>query len=161
MSANPSISPIITQFQLQTRLFNNCLEGFNKEYNKQPNATTNHAAWLAGHILFARTNMANLLGMNLPNPYDKLYANFKPLETGATYPEVPDVTKNWDELSNKFLAKLDGLTEDVLNSASPIQLPVSDGTMRGTLAFFAHHEAYHIGQLGLVRRYHGYDGMKY
>ncbi len=161
MSANPSVLPIITQFELQTRLFNNCLEGFNKEYNKQPNATTNHAAWLAGHIIFARTNIANLLGMNIPNPYDELYANFKPIESGAKYPDVPNVTKNWNELSGKFMAKLNTLTEDDLKRESPLKLPVNDGTMRGTLAFFAHHESYHIGQLGLVRRYHGYDGMKY
>lgn len=86
---------------------------------------------------------------------------YKSLEAGKSYPHFSEVTEKCNKFSEKFLKKLDSLRDKEINSPSPIQLPISDSTIKGTLAFFAHHEAYHLGQLGLVRRYHGYEGMKY
>src|SRR5205085_6612619 len=98
MSANPSISPIIAQFNMQTRLFNNVLENFDKNYDKRPSEKTNHAAWLAGHIAGTRINIANMVGVEYKNPYNELYADFKPLDENTKYPSLKDVKKSWDEI---------------------------------------------------------------
>ena len=49
----------------------------------------------------------------------------------------------------------------VLASDSPVNVPFGDKTMKGFLAFLMHHEAYHIGQMGILRKYLGNEAMKY
>ncbi len=161
MSANTSISPLIAQFNMQTRLFHNVLENFDKNYDKRPGEKTNHAAWLAGHIAGTRINIANMIGVDYKNPYSDLYENFKPLDPASKYPSLEDVKKTWNEVSPKFSERLNQLDDKFLSAPAPFKLPIEDGTMKGVLAFFSHHEAYHLGQLGTTRRYFGYDGMKY
>ena len=161
MKANPSISPLIEQFNMQTRLFDNCIEGFSRDFDKRPNERTNHAAWLAGHIVSTRINIANMIGVEYKNPYNDLYSDFKPLDKSAKYPSLKEVKKNWDEISPKFSAKLIELDDKFLSAPAPFKLPIGDGTMTGVLAFFSHHEAYHLGQLGTTRKYFGFEGMKY
>jgi hypothetical protein len=70
---NSPIAPLIEQFKMQSRLFNNVLQDLAKDYDKRPNEKTNHPAWLAGHVLYARINIGNIIGMNQPNPYANLY----------------------------------------------------------------------------------------
>ncbi|HEY3250305.1 MAG TPA: DinB family protein [Ignavibacteria bacterium] len=158
---NSSIAPVIEQFKMQTRLFNNVLQDFEKDYDKRPNEKTNHAAWLAGHVLYARLNIANMIGVNEPNPYSNLYDNFKGLDEKAKYPSLAEVKKNWNDLTAKFTDKLESIPDEQLNSPAPFPLPIADSSLKGMIAFFAHHEAYHIGQLSYARKYLGYEPMKY
>lgn len=159
---NSAISPLIDQFALQTRLFSNTLKDVeSNNYNKQPNSHTNNLAWLAGHVLNTRTNLANLIGLKLPTPYGSIYNDFKPFDSKVSYPPVEDVRKGWQELSTKLIARLEDLNDNFINSAPPFKVPVGDNTMKGFIAFFAHHEAYHIGQLGFLRKYFGYPPMSY
>lgn len=159
---NSSISPLIEQFNLQTRLFSNLLKDVDPiNYNKKPNSTTNNYAWLAGHVLNTRYGIANDFGLKLTSPYAELYVNFRGYDPKLSYPSLEDVKKNWHTVSGKMISHLNELTDDFLNSPAPFQVPVGDNTMKGLLAFFSHHEAYHIGQLGFLRRYLGIPAMAY
>ncbi len=53
------------------------------------------------------------------------------------------------------------LPDAALSSPAPAKMPVNDDTLGGMLAFIMHHEAYHIGQLSLLRRILGKEAMKY
>jgi uncharacterized damage-inducible protein DinB len=75
---------------------------------------------------------------------------------------MKSLADGWDALAEKVIAKLESLTEDDLEGDPPIATPVaSDNTLRGFITFLAHHEAYHIGQLSLARRFFGYEPMEY
>ena len=53
------------------------------------------------------------------------------------------------------------LPDEVLGSPAPTKTPIADETLGGMLAFLMHHEAYHIGQMDLLRKYLGKDAMSY
>jgi uncharacterized damage-inducible protein DinB len=159
---NSEISSLIEQFTLQTRLFNNLLKDVDSaNYNKKPNSTTNSYAWLAGHVLNTRYTLANIIGLNLSSPYNDLYANFRAFDPKLSYPDSNEVKEDWDKLSEKLITGFNSLNDEFINAPAPFKVPIGDNTMKGFIAFFAHHEAYHLGQLGYLRRYLGIPAMSY
>lgn len=159
---NPQISALIDQFNLQTRLFNNVLKDVDSaSYSKLPSQSSNNYEWLAGHVLNARYNLANVLGLNLKSPCASQFDNFKAYEAGIAYLPVDELRKDWPKISEKMVAKLEELDDKFISSPAPFRVPVADTTMKGIIAFFAHHEAYHIGQLGYLRKYLGLPAMSY
>lgn len=105
--------------------------------------------------------MANVIGLEEAMPYPELFANAKGWQPDATYPALEALTAAWTGLSERFIARLKALTEADLDRKPPFPTPTDDGTLRGFLAFMAHHEAYTIGQIGYVRRLVGLEAMKY
>jgi uncharacterized damage-inducible protein DinB len=66
--------------------------------------------------------------------------------------------------SRRFRAGLSNLSEEILNKEvpSPIaQSGIFDSTIRDLWTFFNYHQAYHIGQIGLLRKGLGKETMKY
>jgi hypothetical protein len=156
------ISGLIHQFELQTRLFNNVLDNVTDEHAQQfVKEDTNHLAWLTGHVLSSRFMLANVLGITDKEPHADLFGNGKGLQKNATYPSINELRKEWNPISAKLLTKLNSLSSEELSAKAPFQLPMSASDMKATIAFISHHEAYTIGQMGLLRRVHGLPGMKY
>jgi uncharacterized damage-inducible protein DinB len=159
---NPQISALIDQFNLQTRLFSNVLKDVDsKNFSRIPGPSTNNYEWLAGHVLNTRYNIANILGLNLKSPCASQFDNFKAYDSGISYLSADEVRKDWQQVSEKFITKLGDVGDNFINSPAPFKVPIGDNTMKGILAFFAHHEAYHIGQLGYLRKYLGLPAMSY
>lgn len=157
-----SLAPIIDQLHLQTRLFKNVTADItDTDSQKRFTDSTNHIAWLAGHIVSTRYMMANMLGVQASEPYPELFAQGKGLSEGAKYPSLADLTKDWDSISKALTDKLEVLSDTEANAAPPFPVPVSDQTMSGFINFTTHHEGYTIGQIGLLRRLNGYPAMKY
>ena len=55
--------------------------------------------------------------------------------------------------------RLAQLTDAELDTPSPRKLPIADASVLGAIGFLACHEAYHIGQLALVRKALGLGGL--
>lgn len=157
-----TLAPVIEMVKLQTRLFSNTIAGVSDE-NGDDRLTdhTNHLKWLTGHLVSTRYMLANIAGIEAAEPYPELFAKGKGIETDANYPSLNELSRDWESISAQLLEKLQAMDEDALNTTPPIQVPVEDQTMRGMMTFFLHHEAYHIGQMGYLRKYHGYEAMSY
>ena len=56
---------------------------------------------------------------------------------------------------------LNSVSEDHLAADAPFKSPIGDNTMGGTIAFFAEHESYDIGQLGFLKKYLTKEAMSY
>jgi uncharacterized damage-inducible protein DinB len=148
-------------FELQTRLLNNVLSGI-EENNAavRLGGNTNHIAWLTGHIVSSRHAIVNLIGGTMDYQYDDLFGQGKGLED-TQYPSLHDLKSAWDTCSISLMGQLGQLERTALEEEAPIKVPLGNGSMRSLIAFFAHHEAYHIGQLGILRKYFGAEAMKY
>ncbi|MFN0276658.1 MAG: DinB family protein [Chitinophagales bacterium] len=156
-----SIKHLINQFNLQTRLFNNVTSNItDADAGKSMNENTNHIAWITGHIVSTRYMLANALGQNVQEPFPTFFENGKGMDKTATYPSMQDLTKDWGFISEKVTTALAGLTDEATDTKMPQPVPTGD-TLGDFIAFLAHHEAYTIGQLGIYRRFHGLDSMKY
>lgn len=162
--ATRTISPatLATQFELHTRLFNNVLEGIDdSSANGRASDEVNHIKWLAGHLTNARHMMKDFGGIEEDDPHGELFGHGKSISEAVEYPSLDEIRDRWNSISHRIGAGLSNLPDDVLNGPAPGRFPVADDTMAGMLAFLMHHEAYHIGQIGILRKYIGKEAMEY
>ena len=132
-----------------------------RESLAQPSPAGNCANWVLGHIVSARNGALGLVGET----------PIAPPETFAAYGNDPvtDASRalKWDELVTMFrksqeplergLSKISAGTMAQPAPFSPTGNP--DETVGSLLAAIAFHEAYHAGQLGLLRRLNGHAGV--
>ena len=155
-----SLQQLHHMLELQTRLFLNVNEGLDAHYEERPNEMTNHAAWVAGHLVSSRYAMARVLGLDVNEPHAELFANRKGLDPQAEYPGLQELRDNWSEISGLVLKAFADADEAFLSAKAPFPTPLGD-TNAQVLTFFVHHEAYHIGQLGILRRVFREGAMQY
>ena len=150
------------QFDLQTKLFNNVIEGIiDADADNRLNDKVNHLKWLAGHITNVRLSFLKLVGEPEDNSLNDFFAHGVKIDSNLNYPALEVIKAKWQEASEKVGSKLLAIPQEVLDSKAPVDVPFSDKTMKGFVGFLMHHEAYHIGQMGLLRKYLGNEAMKY
>ena len=151
---------LVSQFELHTRLYNNVVEDLEEVKNNRLNDYTNHAAWLAGHIVSARYLIGNLLGVADQEPHPETFGQGKGIDMELDYPLIATDEKEFNEISPKVLEAFKNFPEEKLEEKAPIPAPTGD-SIGALITFLLHHEAYHIGQLGILRKYFGKEAMKY
>ncbi|UGU17394.1 DinB family protein [Sinomicrobium kalidii] len=167
---------LLAQFDLHQRLYNNVLEDLtDEETNKRVNGNTqmNHIKYLAGHLLNAQYGLAYLAGMSPEVKWNELFAAAGQSEAkdGIPYPDIEAVKNEWNQIHGEIRKGLEKLSSDTLNDTPAPPLDgiignstlqgVFDNTVAGLWAFFNHHQAYHIGQIGILRRGLGKAAMHY
>jgi hypothetical protein len=163
-----SIQPVISQFELQTRLFNNVLEGIEDvKGSKRISDHVNHLQWIAGHLTNSRYGVASGLGIEAGFPYKEQYTDptepppyNRTISSSVKYPSLTEIKKSWNDLAASFTEKISGLSDEQLSSGIPFPVPTGK-TFQALLAFLASHESYHIGQMSIIRKSLGLDAMSY
>jgi uncharacterized damage-inducible protein DinB len=130
-------------------------EGVSHEESvRPPSEGGNSLNWVLGHIVANRNGILDLVGAppiwseELATPYER---GSTPLDPGAAQP------------LNRILADLDRAQETLtrrLGEIGSADLAAQRGksTVGEQLAFLQFHEAYHAGQVGLLRRLLGKPG---
>jgi hypothetical protein len=126
---------IISQFELQTRLFKNATKGFDETSAGRKNGEANHAKWLTGHTVSSRYALANVLGLNQAEPFPELFSNRKGNDDSAQYPSMNELVKSWDSISDKLIARLKEMKDADFNAREAFPTPLSDGTTKGLINF--------------------------
>ena len=148
--------------KMNERLFKSTLEGVSEEQAKERIAGhVNPVSWIASHTVWARYNTLMFLGKPAENPYNDLFANFKAYDASLHYPSLAEIKKEWEKVSALLNDALDSVSEEHLAGDSPVKSPIGDFTNGGTIAFFAQHESYDIGQLGLLKKFFTKEAMSY
>lgn len=151
-----------TQAVLHTRLFQRCLDGMDEAAARwRAQDRTNHALFVAAHLVDSRAWTARLLGLELPEPFGGALRYGTALDELAELPALEEVQDEWTAVSALLEARLEALTPEELTAPATQRFPVADPTLAGALAFLMHHEAYHIGQMALLRRAVGLPAMVY
>lgn len=159
---NKSLSYLQSIFNLNTRLFNNTLAGVTEDLSEERiSGHSNSFKWIATHTVWARFNTLAFLGNPVTNPYPGLFENFKPYDAADKYPSLEEIKKEWQKVSELLKEALSSVSDEHLAAASPLKSPIGDNTNGGTIAFFAQHESYDIGQLGLLKKYLTKEAMSY
>ncbi len=159
---SPVACALVTQFDLHTKLFNNVLEGISElESNRRVTQHVNHVKWLAGHLTSSRFGLKDIGKLDVSDPYAELFGHGRAVRDDVDYPSIERILELWNQISDKISAGLCELPESVLNGPAPARVPIGDDTFEGMLAFLMHHEAYHIGQIGLLRRQLGKEPLSY
>jgi len=120
-----------------------------------PKPGGNCANWVLGHIVQNRGTILELLGeqpvwnASDGDPYKRGSA---PIARGATAKPFPEILEALDRSQERLLAGLSRMRDSHLGSAD------TKGSRAAKLAALQFHEAYHAGQLGLLRRIAGKKG---
>ena len=156
----PELQATATSFTTGGRFLSNLIGDFTDADWQVKDATGHDPRWLVGHLASMRYRLLDLTGLPQPRaPWEaqfgrgKSAADLDPdLDLGAViaafHASQPLLDGRWDVLTAEALAAPLGRT-----------LPNGTDTLGGAIQFHAWHEAYHLGQLGLLRRLAGKAGI--
>jgi len=118
--------------------------------------------WVLGHVVLARNTAVTLAGGN-PSPIaDRMdvYRRGSSPCGSQGYLDLATLRGFLDDSQQQLLPALAALSDTAL--ASPVPVPYNrpplTGSVRDALARLVYHEAYHNGQIGLLRRIAGKEG---
>ena len=164
MDPQTVIQTMSIQFGYTGYVFTANLEGMSEEDGlNQPSPGGNCLNWVAGHIVGSRGSILELLGQERPFATDK-YARY---ERGSDAVTIGEGTVPLSEIITDFLTAGDGmkiwlagLTRERLGDKAPFS-PANnrEETVGSLLVGLAFHESYHCGQLGILRRLAGGEGV--
>lgn len=157
---------LLIQFDLHQRLFNNVLDDFtDAETNERPYGDTNvnHVKYLAGHLLNSQYGLIQMAGLEPDVKWKKLFAVMGGSEAKDEfdYPSIEEIKKEWNRWHEPAFHGLKQLSDQELEQ-SPLPPFDKVATTNGELwAFINHHQAYHIGQISILRKAFGKEAMSY
>jgi uncharacterized damage-inducible protein DinB len=138
-------------FETSSYYLRQSVKGLDDEQLRQRVGKANSILWTLGHITVGRLRLLNILGETVDIPWTKVVGRGADEVTHAL-PDAAEVFARWDDAVRRLADRLQRVSEDELVAAARYNLPGSDGTMLGTINYFAFHEAYHTGQLAVIRK---------
>lgn len=161
-SAHAGAATLASLLRLNTRLFVNCLVDVTEAHAlERPNARTNSMTFIACHLVDSRYFMARTLGLDEANPLERFTADVTAIEQMADMPELTGIRRAWHAIARTLEECVVALSDAELRAPSVQRFPVDQHNVIGALGFLLQHESYHIGQLALLRKFHGYPAMRY
>lgn len=151
-----SIGPVAEQFRITTNLFIKAMSGVDaEEAMRRPGPLSNPLLWLAGHVTHFRTRLVTLVGVPTEFPWGSLFDTGATVGPASQYPKPEEIVALWEEITEVLVQRLTALTEADLAVPPAARVPSTDATLRGAIGYFSLHEAYHVGQMGYVRKWLG------
>ena len=153
---HPSIGTVAEQFRITTNLFIKAMAGVSaEEAMRRPADRSNPLLWLAGHVTQFRSRLLILIGVPRDFPWPQIFDTGAKVGPASLYPEPEALVALWEEQSALLEERLAALSEAELAAPPGLKVPSTDATLRGAVGYFSLHEAYHVGQMGYVRKWLG------
>ena len=148
---------IAGMFKTNTEIVNKAIADVDPEHwFKTPGDDSNHLMWVMGHLVVHRGHTLKTLGVDWNNQWASLFARGTERLADTEYPSAEEMRAAWQEVSEHLSAALQQPSADVLAKDAPKGPPSFDGKTSGTVAFFAFHDTYHVGQISFLRKWLGY-----
>ena len=156
------IAPLAGILRINTRLFGNCLDDLTEEQGRlRPSEATNHATFVAAHLVESRYYTLKILGAGIPCPLERYLGEWRGIDEITEWPAYGEIRAAWAEVSAALTNRLGSITAKELDAASGTKMPIEDTSVLGLFAFMVQHDSYHIGQLSLLRKHAGLPAMSY
>ena len=155
------IKPVIDQFKFNSMVLSLATSDLKNEDagHRLRSGEGSSVTFLMGHLLSSRYGILKMLGAGDENPYAEQFGrNAEPQDVGD-YPDISEFNEAWSALADSFHGALENATDEELLVAPPEGFPTEDQTLRGAIAFLSWHEAYHMGQIGVLRTELGYSSI--
>jgi uncharacterized damage-inducible protein DinB len=159
---DPRIIPLLEMLHLNTRLFRNCLAGLDDpDAQERPSDCINSAAFVAAHLADSRYYILSLLGGSQASPLEGAGGGFNDITKVTSYPPVTEILAAWSGVADLLDQRLKSMTTAELDAPIEPGFLIENQTLLGVLTFMVQHDSYHLGQLGLLRKYAGLPAMAY
>lgn len=155
---------VIPAFRMHSQSFKNALEGITEEAAlKRFENNTNHIVWMVGNFISCRYWMGSVLGIEDSNPYEELFKDARALDERYSYPTLQELKRNFSVISPKVYQKLVQVTDDRLDENFSFGMNVFfvPETILNVVGMCIGREDYLLGQMGLMRKLLGLQGMSY
>lgn len=155
---------IAYQFGLCSHILERNIGGVShQESLVSPQKGGNCLNWVLGHVTRTRNGALKLLGQKPLFPREE----FNAYDDNGGVAFRAETAIHFDELKRRFKAlqeplvkALDGMTIEAMDRPAPISPTGNPNeTVGSLLAALAFHEAYHVGQTGMLRRVVGKEGV--
>jgi hypothetical protein len=133
-----------------------------EESLRQPEPGGNCLNWILGHLVWAYAGALPLVGQKPKLDQSRLSQYRRggpPLTSPSQAVDFGELLDAWDDSTKRMDAGLAGFPTETLSDpapASPTNNP--NETVRSLLATIMFHQAYHVGQTGVLRRLIGKAG---
>jgi len=153
---------LATQFEFTFNVFQQNVAGVDHAGSlRVPQPAGNSMNWVGGHLVGARCGLLALFGAE-PVWDEKKRARYA---RGAP-PITPEDAQPWDEIQAALATSQERLraafasvtAEQLLAPLPEDENPFRVDNLAEYIGTYAFHEAYHVGQLGVIRRTYGMDG---
>lgn len=156
------LRPLAQLLELNADLLLNCLHDLSEsDASARQLPGANSIAFITAHVIDARHFMAQLLDRPIENPLQAALGAVKGIDEVTTLPSVGELSSMWVTVAGHVSHCLETTSGESLDRPSGHTFPVPDTTVLGALAFLVQHEAYHVGQVALLRKGLGYRAMSY
>ncbi len=152
------------QFRYTSHVFKANLEGLSDaDALRRPEPAGNCINWVAGHVLSSRAGIVQLVGGKppfAPADYKRYKRASPPLAAAEETIPLARMLADFAATKEPLTAGLSALTDAQLAAPAPFSPGNNPDETVGTLLVgLAFHESYHTGQLGVLRRLAGRDGV--
>jgi hypothetical protein len=140
------------------------LDGITQEESLvQPQPHGNCANWVLGHLVCIYNKALGLLGqqpvMDPAGPIARYDRGSSPMLEPSEALDISELRAAWNDATERVDAGLAELSAGVLDARAPFSPSGNpDETTRSLVSTVLFHQAYHAGQLGLLRRIAGKPG---
>jgi len=159
-----SLAVIIPAYRMHSQMFNNMLVGIREaDVLTRIENKTNHFAWMTGNLVNCRYWMASVLDLPEKDPNQALFKDGKALDENASYPSLDELKIQWHKISPVLYKKLLAINDAELEQAYELGMNVAyvEENKLNMVGMCLDRESYLFGQLGLMRKILGYEGIKY
>lgn len=154
---------LVEQFRFCEYVMKKVLGGISHEESLlSPEPDVNCINWVIGHVVYTRNRVIGLVGKESlypDNKFERYKQSSKPISPEEKIIQLDESIYAFEKIHTEFMDDLMGLSDDALDKMAPSSAGGNDeDTVGSRLAIIACHEAYHIGQIGLLRRLAGKAG---
>ncbi|MFQ5530279.1 MAG: DinB family protein [Gemmatimonadota bacterium] len=121
----------------------------------------NSIAFLAMHLVGARHYIVKFSGGNSTDPLEVYHGGARSIADTHGFPSLGETLAAWDEVAPILWDTLAGVSGEFLDEDSGLPFPAPGPTRLDALTFLAQHEAYHLGQMGILRRISGLSAAEW
>jgi uncharacterized damage-inducible protein DinB len=105
--------------------------------------------------------LARALGSTAQYPLGQELEGARSIEDVEELPSLSQIRSIWKAVTEQLTERMGLLSEADLAKPAEQTFPIEDKSMLGGITFLLHHESYHLGQLGLLRKQLGHPAMSY
>ncbi len=157
---NPRLLPLHSLYRSGDRLFVKALAGVTREQGlTRVGMDANPLLWIAAHLATTRNGLAQMVGLERTRPWGSRFTRGSEVGDPASIPDCDEILGAWNGVTAELERRLPQLTDAELDAPAPRDFPIDDKTLLGGVGFLAYHEAYHIGQMAIVRKALGLPGL--
>jgi hypothetical protein len=148
---NLQLAGSVQLFRTSDHYLEQSIKGLGDDALRMRVGRANSLLWTVGHITVGRLRLLTMLGEDLDIPWTDVVGRGAD-EAGGRLPSLPSVIGRWQQSAGRLVTRLSELSDEDLEAETSLALPGSDGSLLGTITYYAFHEAYHIGQLAVIRK---------